>query len=54
MFCLMCAGMTFLCVLTVDVYVVFVVVEYCLFLESGCCLFCKWMKWMCGVLLSDS
>ena len=28
-----------------DVYGVFVVVEYSLFFESGWCLFCKWMKW---------
>ena len=32
-----------------DVYGVFVFVECCLFLKSGCCLFCKWMKWVCGV-----
>ena len=29
-----------------DVYGVFVVVEYCLFVKSGYCLFCKWMKWV--------
>ena len=33
-----------------DVYSVFVDVECCLFLVSVYCLFCKWMKWMCGVL----
>ena len=32
----------------VDVYGVFVVVE-CSFFESACCLFCRWMKWVCGV-----
>ena len=34
----------------IDVYGVFVVVECCLFLEYVFFLFCKWMKWMCGLL----
>ena len=38
-----------------DVYGVCVVVECCLFPKSVCCLFYKWMKWVCGMLrlLSD-
>ena len=35
---------------SLDVYGVLVVVECCLFLESGCYQFCKWMKWVCEVL----
>ena len=56
-FCLICAGVTFLCVLIFMVFVWLFIYFVCLlllnavFFESGCCLFCKWMKWECEVLL---
>ena len=45
MFCLMCE--LFVCF---DVGSVFLVVECSLILLSKCCMLCKRMEWMCGML----